>query len=213
MFVKELWRYPIKSMAGERLRESSVTLAGIPGDRAIVVVDPNGRIITSRTHHRLLGLKGSLGADDLALISGNPWNSNEALMHVRQAAGNDARVVRYEGLNRFDVLPLLVATDGAIAEMGFDGRRLRPNIVIGGVKGLEERSWQGRRLRIGDAVIEAVQLRGRCVMTTYDPDTLQQDRSVLKRIIERLGGTMALDCAVLGEGLIREGDPVEVLED
>ena len=68
-------------------------------------------------------------------------------------------------------------------------------------------------MRVGDAVIEAVQLRGRCVMTTYDPDTLQQDRSVLKRIIEELGGTMALDCAVLGEGLIREGDPVEVLED
>jgi uncharacterized protein len=213
MFIKELWRYPIKSMAGERVRESRITLAGIPGDRAISVVDPSGRIITSRTHHRLLGLKGSLGADDLPLISGNPWCSNEALMLVRKAAGKDTRVVRYESLNRFDVLPLLVATDGAIAHMGFDGRRLRPNIVIGGVECLEERSWQGRRLRVGDAVIEAVQLRGRCVMTTYDPDTLQQDRSVLKRIIEELGGTMALDCAVRREGLIREGDPVEVLED
>ena len=63
-------------------------------------------------------------------------------MLVRKAAGNDARVLHYEGLNRFDVLPLLVATDGAIAQMGFDGRRLRPNIVIGGVEGLEERSWQ-----------------------------------------------------------------------
>jgi uncharacterized protein len=40
MFIKELWRYPIKSMAGERVRESSITLAGIPGDRAISVVDP-----------------------------------------------------------------------------------------------------------------------------------------------------------------------------
>jgi len=213
MFIKELWRYPIKSMAGERVRESSITLAGIPGDRAISVVDPGGRIITSRTHHRLLGLKGSLGADDLPLISGSPWYSNEALLLVRQAAGNDARLLRYEGLNRFDVLPLLVATDGAIAHMGFDGRRLRPNIVIGGVEGLEERSWEGRRLRVGDAVIEAVQLRGRCVMTTYDPDTLRQDRSVLKRIVEELGGTMALDCAVLAEGLIREGDPVVVLEE
>ena len=213
MFIKELWRYPIKSMAGERVHVSGITLAGIPGERAISVVDPSGRIITSRTHHRLLGLKGSLGAGDLPLISGNPWYSNEALLLVKQAVGNDARVVHYEGLDRFDVHPLLVATDGAIAQMGFDGRRLRPNIVIGGVEGLEERNWQGRRLRVGDAVIEAVQLRGRCIMTTYDPDTLQQDLSVLKRIIEELGGTMALDCAVLEEGFIREGDPVEVLED
>ena len=213
MFIKELWRYPIKSTAGERVRETSITFAGIPGDRAISVIDPRGRIITSRTRHRLLGLKGSLGSDDVPLISGSPWYSNEALQLVKQAAGNDARVLQYEGLDRFDVLPLLVATDGAIAHMGFDGRRLRPNIVIGGVERLEERGWQGRRLRVGDVVIEAVQLRGRCIMTTYDPDTLRQDRSVLKRIIDELGGTMALDCAVRREGLIREGDPVEVSED
>jgi hypothetical protein len=60
-------------------------------------------------------------------------------------------------------------------------------------------------------VIEAVKLRGRCIMTTYDPDTLQQDRSVLKRIVTELDGTMALDCEVVEEGFIREGDPVELL--
>jgi uncharacterized protein YcbX len=212
MFIKELWRYPIKSMAGERMRETRVTLTGIPADRTILVADAKGSIITSRTHHRLLGLKGSLGDNFLPLVSGNSWCSNEALQLVKEAAGDDARLVHYEGVDRFDVFPLLVATDGAIAHMGFDGRRLRPNIVIGGVEGLEERSWQARRLRVGDAVIEAVQLRGRCVMTTYDPDTLRQDRSVLKRIIEELDGRMALDCIVLGEGFVREGDPVEVLE-
>ena len=45
-------------------------------------------------------------------------------------------------------------------------------------------------------------------MTTFDPDTLQQDRNILKRIVSELDGTMALDCAVLQGGLIREGDPV-----
>ena len=76
---------------------------------------------------------------------------------------------------RFDVLPLLVATDGAIAAFGRDRRRLRPNLVIGGVPGLDERRWPGRRLRIGDVVIEVDSLRGRCVMTTVDPDSLEQD--------------------------------------
>jgi hypothetical protein len=131
MFIKELWRYPIKSMAGERVRQTSISLTGIRGDRTISVVDPNRRIITSRTHPRLLGLKGTLGDDDLPLISGNRWYSNEALQLVKEAAGNDARLVHYEGVDRFDVLPLLVATDGAIAHMDIDGRRLRPNIVIG----------------------------------------------------------------------------------
>ena len=49
---------------------------------------------------------------------------------------------------------LLVATDGAIAQQGIDARRLRPNIIVGGVEGLAERTWPGRCLCIGDVVIE-----------------------------------------------------------
>jgi uncharacterized protein len=50
--------------------------------------------------------------------------------------------------------------------------------------------------------------RARCVMTTYDPDTLEQDRTVLQHIVDELDGRMALDCAVVTGGVIREGDPV-----
>jgi uncharacterized protein YcbX len=210
MFVKELWHYPVKSMAGERVREAQLTPAGFPDDRKVLVVGPNGRVITSRTHHQLLGLKGTLGPDGMPRISGHPWNSPEASLLVKQAAGPGAGLVFHEGIERFDILPLLVATDGAIAHMGFDGRRLRPNIVVGGVRGLEERKWPGRRLRVGAALIEAAQLRGRCVMTTYDPDTLEQDRTVLQRIVDELDGTMALDCAVIEGGMIREGDVVSL---
>src|SRR5262249_22982004 len=128
MFIKELWRYPIKSMAGERGRGAMVTFTGIPGDRGNFVVCANGRIITSRTHHRLLGLRGTLGSDGVPLLSGHRWDSNEALQLVKEAAGVGVRLLQYESTERFDVLPLLVATDGAIAHVGFDGRRLRPNI-------------------------------------------------------------------------------------
>jgi uncharacterized protein len=212
LFVKELWRYPVKSMAGERISQAEVGELGIAGDRA-VLVHVRGRPVTARTHHRLLGLKGTLDSNGVPLISGHKWDSPQALELVRAAAGPEAELMHYDGAERFDVLPLLVATDGAINHMGFDGRRLRPNIVVGGLEGLEERKWPGRSIRIGGVTIHAAQLRGRCVMTTFDPDTLQQDRNVLRRIVRELDGTMALDCAVLHGGLIREGDPVEILED
>jgi uncharacterized protein YcbX len=208
MFIKELWRYPVKSMAGERVTQIQVGELGFADDRKVLVRAGNGHVLTSRTHHQLLGLKGALGADGQPQISGHVWDSPEALALVRRAIGADAELFYYDGPERFDVLPLLVATDGAINYMGLDGRRLRPNIIVGGVEGLQERQWPGHRLRIGEAVIRAAQLRGRCVMTTYDPDTLKQDMGVLRSIVRKLGGVMGLDSAVVSGGLIREGDVV-----
>jgi hypothetical protein len=144
-------------------------------------------------------------------IDGRPWTAPEATAAVVEAAGPGAGLRWFEGPERFDVLPLLVATDGAIAALGVDGRRLRPNVVLGGVNGLAERDWPGRRLRIGPAVIEVAEVRQRCVMTTYDPDTQAQDPGVLRRIVREFGGRMALDCAVVAGGFVAVGDPVELL--
>src|SRR5574341_1051250 len=154
MHVVELWRYPVKSLAGQRLEVVDLKPDGIPGDRVVHVQNARGRIVTSRTRHRLLGLHGTLGANGEPLIDGRPWTAPESAAAVRAAAGEDAKLIRYDGLERFDVLPLLVTTDGAIAELGVDHRRLRPNIVIGGVQGLAEREWPGRRLRIGEIIID-----------------------------------------------------------
>src|SRR5215208_5969440 len=212
MEIAELWRYPVKSLAGERLSSIELTPDGVAGDRVVHVEDRRGRTITARTHPGLLGLRGTLGADGEPLIDGRPWRDNASAALVRAAARADMRLERWDGPERFDVLPLLVATDGAIAVLGEDGRRLRPNIVIGGVPGLAERTWPGRRLRLGEAVIEVASLRARCVMTTYDPDTQAQDPGVLRRIVERFGGRMALDCAVVKPGRIAVGDPVRLLD-
>jgi uncharacterized protein YcbX len=201
-------------MRGERLTEATLQASGIQGDRNIVVVSEAGdRIVTARTHPGLLGLQGSMSAEGFTLIEGHPWNSREALALTRNAAGEGVQLVDAgERDARFDVLPLLVATDGAIEELGMDLRRLRPNVVIGGVEGQAERAWPGRTLRCGDAVIQVAQLRMRCVMTTFDPDTLQQDLGVLRRIVKQVGGKLALDCAVASPGIMREGDAVYLSE-
>jgi uncharacterized protein YcbX len=211
MRVTELWRYPVKSLAGERLERVEVTANGIAGDRIVHVRDARGRVLNARNHPRLLGLHGTLDPHGEPMIDGRSWTAPESAAAVRAAAGPQATLARYEGPERFDVLPLLVATDGAIAALGVDGRRLRPNIVVGGVRGVLERQWPGRRLRIGDVLIAMEKLRGRCVMTTYDPDTQAQDLSVLQRIVDDFDGRMALDSAVLAVGTIAIGDPVELV--
>ena len=205
MHVAELWRFPVKSLAGERLAAAEVGDRGIPGDRMVWVCGPEG-VRTARRHHRLLGLHGVVGPDGEPLINGHPWQSPRALALVRDAAGDDAWLERADEEDRFDILPLLVATDGAIAAFGRDGRRLRPNLVVGGVSGLEEFDWPGRTLAIGTVSIQLHSRRGRCPMTTVDPDTLDVDPEVLRDILRRFNGRLALNAAVLRGGRIAVGD-------
>lgn len=208
--VEALWRYPVKSLAGERIQNAMLTANGIPGDRIVHVRGPEG-VRTSRRQHRMLGLHGTLGADGVPLVDGRPWDSPEALESVKDAAGRDAWLAAYDGVERFDVLPLLVATDGAVAAFGRDVRRLRPNIVIGGVEGMDEVSWEGATLHFGEAVVRLDSLRGRCPMTTVDPDTLERDPEVLRDIGRRFGGRLALNAEVLQPGMIRLGDSVTLV--
>jgi uncharacterized protein YcbX len=208
--IEGLWRYPVKSLAGEPIENAALTANGIPGDRIVHVRGPEG-VRTSRRQHRMLGLHGTLGSDGEPLVDGHAWDSPEALELVRSAAGEDAWLASYDGVERFDILPLLVATDGAVAAFGRDIRRLRPNILIGGVEGLDEVSWEGAEVHIGEVVIRLDSLRGRCPMTTVDPDSLVRDPEVLRDIGRRFGGRLALNAEVVKGGVVRVGDAVRLV--
>jgi uncharacterized protein len=211
MRVTELWRYPVKTLAGERLASAHIGPFGVDGDRVVHVEDEDGHVITSRSHPRFLGHRGTLGSDGEPLVDGRRWDSAQVAEEVLDIAGPGARLVRYDGVERFDVLPLLVATDGAIAAFGHDGRRLRPNIVVGGVEGMAEREWPGACLRINQVVIGIQDLRQRCIMTSFDPDTLVQDKLITRDIFRRFEGKLALDCFVIAGGDIAVGDEVTLV--
>jgi uncharacterized protein YcbX len=208
--VAAIWRYPVKTLAGERLPATTLTEAGVEGDRLVRVRGPEG-VRTSRRHFQLLGLRGSLGPDGRVMVDGHAWDSPSALAAVKAAAGEDAWLEPAPVEERFDVLPLLVATDGAVAAFGRDVRRLRPNLMIHGVDGLDERTWPGGELHIGTAIVRLDSLRGRCPMTTVDPDTLERDPDVLRDIGRRFGGRLALNAWVVRPGIVHDGDPVALV--
>lgn len=210
LHVAGLWRYPVKTLAGEELIEALLGQDGIVGDRLVRVRGPEG-VRTSRRHYRLLGLHATLASDGRPLINGHRWDSADALALVKAAAGEDAWLEAVEGQDGFDVLPLLVATDGAVSAFGRDVRRLRPNLLIGGVEGMDERVWPGAELHINDVIVRIDSLRSRCPMTTVDPDTLDRDPEVLRDIGRRFSGRLALNADVLRGGRIRLGDVVTLV--
>jgi uncharacterized protein len=210
MRVAELWRYPVKGLRGEALERVEIAAEGIPGDRALRVEDERGTV-TGRRKRRLIGIPATLGAGGEPLVAGEPWGSSAATAAIRDAAGDGAGLVEAEDGHAFDAAPLLLVTDGGIAQLGYDRRRFRPNIVIEGVDGATEQDWVRGRLRVGDALLFVEEGCERCVITTIDPDTTEVDLDVLRRARLEVGGMMGVYCSVLQPGPVAVGDPVTVV--
>src|SRR5690242_20437559 len=82
MRVTELWRFPVKSMAGERIEEAAIGTLGIAGDRVVHVEDARGHVVTARIHPQLLGLQATLGLSGEPLVEGRPWSEPDVLRAV-----------------------------------------------------------------------------------------------------------------------------------
>ena len=95
-----------------------------------------------------------------------------------------------------------------------DKRRFRANVYVDltSSEGFAEDQFVGRSLRIGSKVTVAVLQRdARCMMITLDPDTAEKTPAILKAVAQTHEGMAGVYGAVLAEGIIRKGDPVELL--
>ncbi len=95
-----------------------------------------------------------------------------------------------------------------------DKRRFRANVYLdlASSEGFTEDKFVGRSLRIGSKVTVAVLQRdSRCMMITLDPDTAEKTPAILKQVVQAHEGMAGVYAAVLVEGMIRKGDPIELL--
>lgn len=95
-----------------------------------------------------------------------------------------------------------------------DKRRFRANVYVDftSANGFAENEFVGRSLRIGPKVIISILERDpRCMMITLDPDTGAIAPGLLKKVAQAHDGMAGVYGAVLVEGLLHKGDPVELL--
>jgi len=142
-------------------------------------------------------------------------------------AGQPVRLVRGDTC-AFDVAGLTLigaastaALSGPDAPVAVDSRRFRMNLEIAGAGPLDEDSWDGRELRLGDAVVRVGGPVKRCAATTRNPDTGEIDLQTLK-LIGGLKGRqehapwgpgfyLGVYAEVLVPGRVAVGDPVTLL--
>src|SRR5213593_3644804 len=95
-----------------------------------------------------------------------------------------------------------------------DKRRFRANVYVDltSAQGFGENEFVGRSLRIGSkAVVTILERDPRCVMITLDPDTGEKTPAILKKVAQAHDGMAGVYGAVMIEGMLHKGDPVEVL--
>lgn len=140
-------------------------------------------------------------------------------------AGRSLRLARVERPgDGNDVHPVTLVSLASVAALGraggvrgLDARRFRMTIELEGLAPHEEDTWPGRRVRVGEVLLEVGDPVPRCVVTTQDPRTGERDFPTLS-VIERMRGVTAdgelvfgVYASVLEPGVVRVGDPVEPL--
>ncbi len=95
-----------------------------------------------------------------------------------------------------------------------DKRRFRANVYVdlASANGFAENEFVGRSVRIGSKVVVTILERdARCMVITLDPDTGEQTPAILKKVAQAHDGMAGVYGAVLVEGMVHKGDPVELI--
>ena len=232
MLVAELWRYPVKSMGGERLPGAEVGELGLAGDRSWGVVDnETGRVLTGRREPRLLLASAALHGGDLVITlpDGTRTDRTDDLAAwldrdvTLRRAGTDGGV--YENPRDFEREEDWVAWQGppgawhdsgrarvsllSTATIGdWDVRRFRPNVLL---DGSGEDDLVGHRVTIGTVALNVITPIGRCVMVTREQPGIARDLSVLRTINRERDKVLAVGALVSEAGRLAVGDRVHDL--
>ena len=221
--VVELWRYPVKSMAGERLNSCAVAATGFEGDRRWAMVDgsPNraGKLLTIRQHELMLTYHARMAGGTVEVVSpGDEVVEMDARL-LSQLAAETSRPLTLrvqEGAN-YDDSPVLlinvatIASFGAEVGMDLDRRRIRANLYVDGFAPEEEVEWVGRRVVVGEVELEVVSRCERCVIITRDPDTTAATPELLSALVDTHDKCLGVYCQVTRPGRVSVGDPVHVV--
>lgn len=225
--VVELWRYPVKSMAGEPLAAVDVSWHGFAGDRRWAFI----RDGIPQSGFPWLTLRERADMHRYCPAFVDPSQPDKSPTSVTTPAGVvfdvtdpalaadlDPRGVRVIRQNRgvFDTFPLSLITTQTIARLGelvgarLDVQRFRPNIVVEAAHEapFAEDDWVGRVLTVGDLAMRVDKRDGRCIVITIDPATTQRNPAVLRIVARDRQGCLGVYGSTVRPGGVAVGDQV-----
>jgi uncharacterized protein len=234
--VKGLYRYPVKSMRGESLREAHLHWHGLDGDRRYAFVQSENRSgfpwLTARELPRLVQYVPRFERPSDPVNSplqvqtpdGRflPLTSNELHQELQDAFGQPIHLMKI-GRGAYDSQVISLVSQATLDQVGqMAGQpvtvaRFRQNILIETQSGLPfvEEEWLNGVLTFGHGP-NAPRLRlnrpiKRCVMVNVDPETAVKSPQILKTIAQQRDNCLGLYGSPEQPGPIRVGDIVRLL--
>ena len=202
--VEAIYRYPVKSMAGERVDAAEIGWHGIEGDRRLglrrvgdrggfpwltaskfpelVLYAPMGGADGKLPTHVRLPEGGELEifGEELAAEVGRRYGSAVEMLHMKHGIFDDASISVIAAETVRGIARLAGRGEDA------DARRFRPNIVVRSVsaEAFEENEWVGGAMTFGEGAEIAVTMRDvRCSMVNLDPESGKSAPEVLKAVV------------------------------
>jgi uncharacterized protein YcbX len=228
--VEAIFRYPVKSMAGEQLEVAELGWHGLDGDRRLAfrrIDDRSGfpwltasklpELVLFAPHRREDGSPGGLPThvrtpdgdemsvfgEDLATDVGRRYGAPVQMMQLNHGIFDDASIS-------------VIASDtvreiGRLAGQSADVRRFRPNVVVRLRRSapFQEDAWVGGVLSFGegdDAPAISVTMRdARCSMVNLDPNSAAPAPDVLKAVVRANQNNAGIYGAVIRIGRLAVG--------
>jgi uncharacterized protein len=233
--VEAIFRYPVKSMAGERLEAANLGWHGVDGDRRLAfrrIDDRSGfpwltasklpGLLLFAPHRREDGIPGDLPThirtpdgeempvfdSDLATEVGRRYGAPVQMMQLRHGIFDDACIS-------------VIASDtvreiGRLSGRSLDVRRFRPNVVVrlGRPVPFQEDEWLGGVLLFGDGddapAVTVTMHDVRCSMVNLDPDSASSAPEVLKAIVRANQNNAGIYGAVTRIGRLAVGQTIRL---
>jgi len=231
--VEALFRYPVKSMAGEGLDVAELGWHGLEGDRRLAFRRADDRggfpwLTASKVPELILFAprrRGLATTGDLPTHVRTPEGQELAVFGeelAREVGRRHGSLVEMMHLNRgiFDEASISVIASATVSEVARlaaqhpDVRRFRPNIVIASLRSVpfEEDEWVGGVLSFGEtndgAAIGITHRDERCSMVNFDPDSARSTPEVLKAIVRARDNKAGVYGTVTRRGRVAVGQPI-----
>jgi uncharacterized protein len=232
--IKAIFRYPVKSMAGMNLNEAQLGFHGIEGDRRFAFrrIEEHGGFpwLSASRLNELILFKPICADGQLIPIRVNTpqgksleIRSRELSDEISRSLGAEVQLMQLKhGI--FDEASLSLISSATIQhiagemETPMDVRRFRPNLLIetGSGNPFEEDAWVGRTFSFGeetDGPAVSITLRDkRCMMINLDPDTAEQNVSIMKYVMRLNDNYAGVYASVIRSGNLAIGQKVYAIE-